>query len=250
MSCNFLSKYHTTLVLYIISLLHRCQTKEKLKGQRIQFRRKQIVRNLLSSTSQLVFDGKENNHVWVDSTFLRRFFSCQDGLGDIFQKAHESSTFLKSQVFLCEHLKGLHPRVARTGMFSIFVFAKQMLSFSETVLLGFYLGKMLSPKVYAALEAIIQEEYLLFRNHQDFGELVDMISDKDPSPALFDNRLVESSNLNCVECGLRYQKETRKKYDLLTVSAMHSFPEVACHVRLINQALIFLSHFLVNVINI
>ena len=110
-----------------------------------------------------------------------------------------------------------------------------MLSFSETVLLCL-LGKMLPPKLYVALETIVQEEYLLFRNHQGFEEMAEMLSDK--SLALFDSKFVESSNLTCVDCGLKYQKETKQTYGLLTVSTKYILL-FACKVSHFNQTLSF-----------
>ena len=92
----------------------RNQRKEKLKNDRLQIRRELILAKLFEPPSNLaVAPGSDGKQVWVDGHFLRRFFSCQDGLEDVFRNATLPS-FLKSDLFVCEHQK-LAPRTARKG---------------------------------------------------------------------------------------------------------------------------------------
>mmetsp|Transcript_21335 Transcript_21335/g.46317 ORF Transcript_21335/g.46317 Transcript_21335/m.46317 type:complete len:1522 (+) Transcript_21335:285-4850(+) len=162
------------------------QTKIMLKNRRIRARQDQIVKKLLFPTSQLAMTThSESNKIWIDSSFLRRFFSCQDDMGDLFQRASQSLPILSSQSFLCEHSKGLHPRVARQG-------------------------KFIPPHAYNALEAIVQEEYSMFLHDQD-SDLASI-----PELTLTDCKFVEDINLTCQDCGVTYQQETRRKLDLFT----------------------------------
>jgi len=75
----------------------------------------------LSPKSQLISPSRpKGEHVWVDSSFLRRFFSCQDNLEDLFRGAICRGTVLRRESFVCEHSQGLHPRVAREGISNSF----------------------------------------------------------------------------------------------------------------------------------
>lgn len=113
-STIFVTRRHLSLRTHFIVPNHRNQTKIKLKSKRILARQKQTVENLFSPTSPLA-PQSESKRVWVDSNFLRRFLSREDGMEDLFRSASESQIILKSQSFLCEHSQGLHPRVARQG---------------------------------------------------------------------------------------------------------------------------------------
>ncbi len=94
---------------------------EKLKSRRILARRDQIIMELLSPKSQLICATQpKTEYIWMDSNFLRRFFSCQDDLEDLFQGAHRQSSVLRLESFVCEHSNGLHPRVAREGTSKLF----------------------------------------------------------------------------------------------------------------------------------
>ena len=131
-------------------------------------------------TPKLTVTG--DDHIWVDSNFLRRFFSCRDGLDDIFQSALESSSFLHSKTFHCEHSSGLHPVVARKG-------------------------KLLPSSLYNLVEGIMQEEHSTYLN--DLSNNVSSL----PHVPLFLEKLVE-----CQECGKSYQMEARKKLEFFKVS--------------------------------
>jgi len=156
---------------------------------RISARRDKIIQNVFLGTSTPA-NPTEGNSIWVDSNFLRRFFSCQDGMADIFQSASNSSAFIDARSFLClcEQSKGLHPRVARKG-------------------------KLLQPDVYRAVELIMQEEHAMFLWDQGSDSLL-----RSPPLPLTDHMFIEGSNLICKDCGLSYQKEARQKYDLFKVS--------------------------------
>jgi hypothetical protein len=162
--------------------------RNKLKNARVGARREMILEKLFLPTSKRVVptNSEGNARIWVDANFLRRFFSCHDGLEDIFQDA--STAFLKSQSFLCEHSNGLHPRVARQG-------------------------KLLRLDLYNELEHIMQEEYAVFLRDQGHDAL---LSSNLP---LMDHKFVDSdgSSLICQDCGLAHQKEAKLKYDMFKV---------------------------------
>lgn len=102
-----------------LRMLHsyRLLINERLKDRRLLARRDQILKELLSPQSQLISSTRpKSEYVWVDSNFLRRFFSCQDNLEDLFQGAQCRSTIFRRESFVCEHSQGLHPRVARQGI--------------------------------------------------------------------------------------------------------------------------------------
>ena len=167
---------------------HRVQAKSRLKNARVSARQEKILEKLFLPTSKLVVptNSEGNGRIWLDAKFLRRFFSCQDGLEDIFENA--STAFLKGKSFLCEHLNCLHPRVARQG-------------------------KLLPLDLYNGLENILQEEYAAFLRDQGHDEL---LSSKLP---LMDQKFVDSdgSSLICQDCGVGYQQEAKLKYDTFTV---------------------------------
>mmetsp|Transcript_20083 Transcript_20083/g.42088 ORF Transcript_20083/g.42088 Transcript_20083/m.42088 type:complete len:1210 (+) Transcript_20083:2-3631(+) len=168
------------------------KTKNMREDARISARREKILRNVFLRTSTPA-DPAEGNSIWVESNFLRRFFSCRDGMADIFQSASNSSAFIEARSFLClcERSKGLHPRVARRG-------------------------KLLRPEVYGAVESIMQEEHAMFLRDQDSDSLLS------PPLPLTDHMFIEGSNLICKDCGLSYQKEARRKYGLFkTLLSVH-----------------------------
>ena len=163
-----------------------------LKDRRISARQEQIMKRIFLPTSKLAIptnsDGNytEGNNVWVDSNFLRRFFSCQDGMEDIFHSASKSSSIPRSQSLLCEHSKGLHPRVARKG-------------------------KLLPSEAYNAVEDIMRKEYAMFLRDQDSYSM-------SSAELSLTSKFVDGSNLICKDCGLSYQQEARHKFELFKVS--------------------------------
>ena len=167
--------------------VYRNQRKEKLKNDRLQIRRELILAKLFEPPSNLaVAPGSDGKQVWVDGHFLRRFFSCQDGLEDVFRNATLPS-FLKSDLFVCEHQK-LAPRTARKG-------------------------KLLHSDVYHAMEAIVRNEYGQFVRDEGSGR-----SGPDDSPTLMDQKIVDDgSGVGCKECGTLYQQEARNKFELFQV---------------------------------
>lgn len=116
--------------------------------KRIKYRQDQIQLQLLSPEQKLLIDvsaesGSVDNYVWVDSTTLSRFFSCNDGMKDIFESASESE-LISDKSFLCEHSKGMHPRIACSG-------------------------KLLPKETYEKFENILRGEYELYMQHEKNG---------------------------------------------------------------------------------
>jgi hypothetical protein len=110
---------YTPPIITNLQMLHsyRLLTKERLNIRRLLTRRDQLLKELLSPQSQLISSTRpKSEYVWVDSNFLRRFFSCQDNLEDLFQGAQCRPTIFRRESFVCEHSQGLHPRVARQGI--------------------------------------------------------------------------------------------------------------------------------------
>lgn len=87
-----------------LPLYHSERQKASLLEKRIRFRQEQIKQQLLLPKTKMMVQVPSNN-VWVDSNTLGRFFSCDDGLVDLFQKASESS-IIDNTPFLCEHKSG------------------------------------------------------------------------------------------------------------------------------------------------
>ena len=141
-----------------------------------------------------------SDKIWVDANFLRRFFSCQDGLEDIFLNAPNSSSFLKRHTFICEHSTGLHPRQARQG-------------------------KLLLSDVYNVLEDIMRNEYSKFLSDQGNETAVA----KDTS--LFDHKIIQGHRLICNDCGSAYQEDMRAKHNVFKVSlSMFDFAHLTLHI--------------------
>lgn len=121
--------------------------------------------------------------MWIPSKFLVQFFSCDDDMEKIFRAA--SNTIFCRKSFICEHSRGLDPRVVRGG-------------------------KLLPSCVYDRLEAIIHNEYSMFMRDQGLT----------PLPAhqftLFDEKCIVGVNLTCHDCGASYQNVARNKIDIFT----------------------------------
>ena len=83
---------------------------------------------------------------------------------DLFKGAMRRGTVLRRESYVCEHSKGLHPRVAREG-------------------------KLLPPCVYAKLETIVKKEYSMFMRDEC---LVLMSS---PGLTLFDYKFIDGTNI-------------------------------------------------------
>ena len=55
---------------------------------------------------------------WVEGEIIRRFLSCSDGMEDVLCPPIGSrNTMLQNKQYLCEHGKGLNPRVAQRGKY-------------------------------------------------------------------------------------------------------------------------------------
>ena len=128
----------------------------------------------------------ESDLVWVETTLLRRFFSCKDGLDDIF---HESAVKKDARGangrLLFSHPTGLHPKEARKG-------------------------KLITRELYAELDKIISEELSKFprleSNLNSSSTETDGIDLK--------NHAVEHSALTCAQSGIQHQSEGRKKLEI------------------------------------
>jgi len=182
-----LSVSHYRRYINLTARTHRNQRKETLKNARLQTRQELILVKLLRSASDLaVAPDSECKKVWIHGHFLRRFFSCQDGLDDVFQNASES--FLKSEPFSCEHQK-LAPRSARQG-------------------------KLLRSDVYDAMEGIVRTEYGQFLRDQDDDLFLDPAD-----VVLMDQKFAgdAENDFACKECGMMYQQEARRKLELFEV---------------------------------
>ena len=196
-------------------------TKEKFKEKRILARRNKILTEMMSPKSQLICATTRptTEYIWVDSNFLRRFFSCQDDLEDLFRSAHCQSSVLRRESFVCEHLNGLHPRVAREGMSKLFLVRSSLILcaiFHRTSFLPMFSGKFLPLIVYDKLEAIVKHEYRMFIRDQR----TDMTST--PSLTLFDCKFDDRNHtIMCQTCGVAYQQKIKQKIDVLNVS-IHS----------------------------
>lgn len=151
--------------------------RQLLRGRRLTARKDLIVDKLFQPTRST------ESKVWVDSNFLRRFLSCEDDLEDLFRNAIESNTLYKRESFLCEHSQGLNPRKARQG-------------------------KLLSMEMYDALESILRHEYEMFLDDRsEDTKLARQLT-------LMDQKFIDGENLTCQDCGVSYQQETAKKYEL------------------------------------
>jgi hypothetical protein len=96
-----------------------------------------------------------------------------------------SNTIFCRKSFICEHSRGLDPRVARDG-------------------------KLLPSCVYDKVEAIVRNEYSMFMRDQGLT----------PMPAhqftIFDEKCIVGVNLTCHDCGASYQNVARNKIDIFT----------------------------------
>lgn len=146
------------------------------------------MQRLLCSESNLFDDVAQSvsDKVWVDATMLRRFFSCNDGLEDIFRNtvAANDIAVLEDCKLLCSHSAGLHPRAARKG-------------------------KLLSRELYAELNKIMMEEFTQFASEE--GSPTGSLSAR--ADNAFKNHAVENSRLVCGPCGSQFQNEGRKKLE-------------------------------------
>ena len=159
-----------------------------LQNQRVQGRlnrrRSGIVQLLLPNLSCEVSSNSNAPHVWVQGSTLRRFFSCTDAMDDLLSSGDKP--ILRHRQLLCQHGKGLHPRVARKG---------KMLSSTQY-------------QIYSDLLQMEREEAL----HGQGGDA--------PSAAVCDLVIDRETCLRCDECVLEYQNELKKKVETFSVLAL------------------------------
>eukprot|EP00985_Skeletonema_marinoi_P021097 scaffold12780_cov145-Skeletonema_marinoi.AAC.7 len=167
-----------------VQRVERHQKKSDILKKRLAFRSEQIMR-LLCSQSNLLTDAAHSvsDKIWVDATMLRRFFSCQDGLEDIFQNSAASNE-LEDCKLLCSHSTGLHPKAVRKG-------------------------KLLSRELYSELNRIVLEEFTQFSSNEgsENGSLSKM------AETAFKNQAVDNNSLICKPCGIQFQSESRNKLE-------------------------------------
>lgn len=78
-------------------------------------------------------------------------------------------------------------------------------------------GKLLPLAVYNELDLIMTRMYTMFLHDQGRGSILTHQS------ILSEYVFIDGENLTCIECGVSYQQETRRKLDLFTVSRHHFF---------------------------
>ena len=98
--------------VYLLISCYRFEAKKKLQNGRVHARQEQLLEVFQTTSPMFHSNTCGIKHVWVDSQFLRRLFSCHDDLDDLFEAAADSLCSLSP--CLCEHSR-IHPRVARRG---------------------------------------------------------------------------------------------------------------------------------------
>jgi len=162
--------------------------------KRLAFRSKQIIDRIFCSNPNLLADvvaQSASDKVWVDAAILRRFFSCKDGLEDIFRSATNHEIASDDCKLLCCH-SGRHPKAVRNG-------------------------KLLPRTLYNELNKILSDESALFAKDEGTNASIARES------MLSEIYSVESSSLICEQCGASYQNEGRKKLETFNVSFLVYF---------------------------
>jgi len=127
---------------------------------------------LLSDLSSNIQQGPL---IWVHGVFLRRFVSCNDPMDDILSR----NCLLHNRCLLCNHGRGLHPRVARTG-------------------------KLLPLKAYNILMELLQAERLYSSDTM-----------RASTNKVTDLMISTVENLYCSECEESYRSEMRNKLNMV-----------------------------------
>lgn len=167
------------------------------RRKRLQERRNLICRRLLFRDQALLglpSDSFSGQSVWLDSSMLRCFFSCDDSLEDFFRKARVAS-ILNNNSYLCKHSNGLNPNVACRG-------------------------KLVSFEMYEAVKEIIEAEYEYFLRDESDDEETHLVNcAKKLKTPLQEYVITKDSNIQCKRCGLSCQSEMRGKLKFLEVCA-------------------------------
>lgn len=153
------------------------------------------MQRVLCSESNLFDDAAQSasGKAWVDAAILKRFFSCEDGLEDIFRAAAANEgCVLDDLKYICSHSNGLHPKAARKG-------------------------KLLSRTLYDELDKILLEEFTQFTIDEGTNGSMTVGS------ILPKKYAVDNSSLICEPCGIHFQSESRKKLEMFNVSLVYPF---------------------------
>jgi len=152
---------------------------------RINERRLAISRNIFSDEAT-----QGTPEIWVEGSTLRRFFSSSDLMDELLGKTE--TPILKHKRLLCEHGKGLHPRVARRG-------------------------KLLTETQFERYLELLQSERERLQPKQEKNRVTDelggTVSDSAPVCDLVIHR---DSHLFCEQCAGKYKQDLRSKVDKFT----------------------------------
>jgi len=171
----------------------KVQKKMNRRTKRLQERSNLICRRLLFRDKALMghaSDFSSGQSVWLDSSMLRCFFSCDDSLDEYFRKARVAS-ILNNNSYLCKHSNGLNPYVACRG-------------------------KLVSFEMYKAVKEIIEAEYESFLRDESDGDETHVVNcTKKLKTPLQEFVITKDSNIQCKRCGLSCQSEMRGKLKFL-----------------------------------
>ena len=154
---------------------------KKLTNDRLQRRKREIETRLFDAFSQS--DGLDDTSapVWVDGSILLRFFSCLDGMENLFK----TYPLLHHRQVLCSHDGGgLHPRVAKVG-------------------------KVLPRNIYDIIVSLLREEQRQF--HSENGTISSYANLEKAESGISDFVITPSSHLFCQECVESYRSELANK---------------------------------------
>uniref|UniRef100_A0A7S3V9M7 ubiquitinyl hydrolase 1 n=1 Tax=Chaetoceros debilis TaxID=122233 RepID=A0A7S3V9M7_9STRA len=156
----------------------RLQSFEVQKEMEVLRRRElqQLSCRQLAISKFFLGPSADERKVWVEGSILKRFLSCTDTMDDLF--GQKDFPILKHKDLLCEHKRGLHPRVARTG-------------------------KLLDVHQFHIYVALLQCERKLFVNSRE----------EVPAVEICDLTFSPENNIFCEICSERYQVEVEEKLD-------------------------------------
>jgi hypothetical protein len=126
-----------------------------------------------------------SSNVLIELKVLQRFFSCKDGLEDLFKVESEKESIPDRKSLLCQHGTGLHPSTV----------AKL---------------KLLPNELNAVITRILEKEYSMF-----VGDEMPFASNQ---PIKISNLTLNDGNIVCKECSTTHQLELRRKFAITVVS--------------------------------
>ena len=158
--------------------------------KRLAFRKKELIHACCFSTTAFWAQSPKNtisDGVLFESSVLKRFFSCTDGLVDLFRSAADGAP-LDDKSLLCEH-RGVKPRTVSKL-------------------------KLLSTEMYDILLRVLNAEYKMYVND---GRTPDMIS----SDIVCKLDLKAGKDMICESCSTSHQFDLREKFVMTEVSPFH-----------------------------